>query len=67
MPKNCKGCVRYKLLTIYQYAQSHLFLKSVAFFFPSNFNWIYCQLPLEILLLFIHILRVITKNNIYEL
>jgi len=21
MPKNCKGCVRYKLLTIYQYAQ----------------------------------------------
>jgi hypothetical protein len=22
MPKNCKGCVRYKLLTIYQYAQS---------------------------------------------
>jgi hypothetical protein len=25
MPKNCKGCVRYKLLTIYQYAQSDLF------------------------------------------
>jgi hypothetical protein len=22
MPKNCKGCVRYKLLTIYQYAQN---------------------------------------------
>ncbi len=22
MPKNCKGCVRYKLLTMYQYVQN---------------------------------------------
>ena len=24
MPKNCKGCIRYKLLAMYQYVQSYL-------------------------------------------
>jgi hypothetical protein len=33
MPKNCKGCVRYKLLTIYQYAQKPLIFKVSGFFY----------------------------------
>ena len=36
MPKNCKGCVRYKLLTIYQYAQKHR-LARCFLLFNTNF------------------------------
>ena len=41
MPKNCKGCVRYKLLTMYQYVQSYS--SEMLFFMPFSCKYMYLK------------------------